>query len=272
MSLKDKLNKAMDLVRSEHAEGQSIVPALRPSIANAQVPENLLSQAFQTSDISSVVVEDIDNRLATRDTNKLGFFAFLNRKGEEARTNLAEAQTRNARANAALEVVQLEARTTAFKGATLYQDLLRAKRLEIKASEVQLHVAQQQIELIAIQTNQVREAAAKGFTFAAHEELLKKEAELTLDLRRIEETERIKFEFEERKLNAETEAIIRLANTDELVRAQMTSMLDDYIEKRDRATSPEKKADYQFEIDRLRRRLRDEQGGVDSEADAGEDA
>lgn len=241
--------------------------------------DRALTEVFPSSSADPhlpAVSTKIQRELETRDNEKTAILAFLSRKGEEARAKLAGAEAAHAVALSSLESARQTARGVEFAGRTQEHDLLRAKVMEVA-------IARQQFEYLEIQTKLTREAARRGYSLATDEDLRKKKAEIDHELHRIaetekinlhtaEETERIKFEYEERQLNAKTESIIRLANTPELVRAQMTSMLDDYIEKRDRAVSDEKRADYQFEIDRLREMLRNGHSGLASEANAGENA
>lgn len=242
-----------------------------------------LSGQTPLRDISPEVSSRIQRKLETRDTNKVGLFAFFNRKGEEARANLARAQAEHASALSALESARQGAVATEFAGQTQQNDLVRAKIVAIEQTKVALATAQQQIEFITIQTQLAKEAASRGFTPATDEELRKKEHEVTQELRKmeeqarietkkLEEQKRIEYEYSQKAIDEEVKATFRLSNTQELVRAQQVEMLLDYGKRLEEAKSVHERLIYEGEIARLKKVLYEQPSGMASEENAGEDA
>ena len=81
-----------------------------------------------------------------------------------------------------------------------------------------------------------------------------------------ERRERLNVEVEEQKIDKEIEGTLRLANLENITRSNIIELIDQYIDKRDSAKTPEKRQMYQEEIDNLRRQLRNESGAMAGKA------
>jgi hypothetical protein len=247
-------------------------PSSAPSVTvlpPASNPLETIRQILPNSGItSSTIASDIATRLTERNTRLPGPLAFLLRLGEQQRAKLADAQANHATSLLRLEEAYQQAKLAELRGQTSELDYIRNKVLEVQRAEMSYRTAEQQMEAIEIQTKLTREAGARGYSFATDEEVRKKEAEITQELRKIEETARITFEYRQKEILAEVEGTIRLASTDELVRQHKVHCLIDYGRKVETATSDFERQVYSKEIERLKKELDGDQGRMAGQEDA----